>query len=277
VGAFVGGVAGMVAGSMGANYAQEAALNTLGFDDSEQRAANVEENPKSAFVGGLAPAVATMSPSVAGGKVAQVLQRGAGGVMMGGFEAGQEYLNEGHIDPAKTAAAAAVGAVFPAVNRVGEKLVGAGGRLVPGRPNRTANPAADQAHADVADATADVEVGNSSLAQSPHVATGDTTGNPQSAPQRSERAYGKDKGPVPPEGDMHTQGQADPATEAALAATNPPPPAAAEASSPVPPAPVSPNAAKPRLSLKPKLAEDEREVLEDFLEIKRKKDPFWGR
>ncbi len=29
--------------------------------------------------------------------------------------------------------------------------------------------------------------------------------------------------------------------------------------------------------LKPKLAEDEREVLEDFLEIKRKKDPFWGR
>jgi translation initiation factor 5B len=31
------------------------------------------------------------------------------------------------------------------------------------------------------------------------------------------------------------------------------------------------------LELKPKLAEDEREVLEDFLEIKRKKDPFWGR
>jgi len=31
------------------------------------------------------------------------------------------------------------------------------------------------------------------------------------------------------------------------------------------------------LELKPKLAEDEREVLENFLEIKRKKDPFWGR
>lgn len=31
------------------------------------------------------------------------------------------------------------------------------------------------------------------------------------------------------------------------------------------------------LELKPKLAEDEREVLEEFLEIKRKKDPFWGR
>jgi translation initiation factor 5B len=31
------------------------------------------------------------------------------------------------------------------------------------------------------------------------------------------------------------------------------------------------------LELKPKLAEDEREVLEKFLEIKRKKDPFWGR
>lgn len=31
------------------------------------------------------------------------------------------------------------------------------------------------------------------------------------------------------------------------------------------------------LELKSKLAEDEREVLESFLEIKRKKDPFWGR
>jgi len=31
------------------------------------------------------------------------------------------------------------------------------------------------------------------------------------------------------------------------------------------------------LELKPKLAEDEREVLENFLNIKRKKDPFWGR
>ena len=31
------------------------------------------------------------------------------------------------------------------------------------------------------------------------------------------------------------------------------------------------------LELKPKLSEDEREVLEHFLEIKRKKDPFWGR
>jgi translation initiation factor 5B len=31
------------------------------------------------------------------------------------------------------------------------------------------------------------------------------------------------------------------------------------------------------LELKPRLAEDEREVLENFLDIKRKKDPFWGR
>jgi len=31
------------------------------------------------------------------------------------------------------------------------------------------------------------------------------------------------------------------------------------------------------MELKPKLAEDEREVLEKFLEIKRKKDAFWGR
>ncbi len=31
------------------------------------------------------------------------------------------------------------------------------------------------------------------------------------------------------------------------------------------------------MELKPKLSEDEREVLENFLEIKRKKEPFWGR
>jgi hypothetical protein len=31
------------------------------------------------------------------------------------------------------------------------------------------------------------------------------------------------------------------------------------------------------LELKPKLAEDEREVLDNFLDIKRKKEPFWGR
>jgi translation initiation factor 5B len=29
--------------------------------------------------------------------------------------------------------------------------------------------------------------------------------------------------------------------------------------------------------LKPKLSQDEREALEEFLEIKRRKDPFWGR
>ena len=38
-----------------------------------------------------------------------------------------------------------------------------------------------------------------------------------------------------------------------------------------------PHARIVELELKPKLAEDEREVLENFLEIKRKKDPFWGR
>jgi len=29
--------------------------------------------------------------------------------------------------------------------------------------------------------------------------------------------------------------------------------------------------------LKPKLSQDEREALEEFLEIKRRKDPFWGK
>jgi hypothetical protein len=273
IGAFVGGVAGMVAASMGAGYAQDAALDAAGFDDSAQRSANIEAHPVAAFAGGLAPGVATMSPMVAGKAAQQVVQRGAGAVIGGAFEAGQDYINEGHVDPTKAAAAAAVGAVFPAVNRVGQKFVGAGERLVPGRPNRTANPAADQAHVDVADASADIEVGNSSLAQSPHVATGETTGNPQSAPSRSSRVYSKGVDPAEqaryaeaasdpeamrqfafdegiteaqareivqanyrPEGDMLTRGDADPATVAALEASNPQPAAASppDVTAPIP-------------------------------------------
>ena len=199
-GAIVGGIVGGLAGGMGTNVAQEAALKATGFDDSEQRAANVEENKWSSFAGGMLPAVAGMSVSAGASRLApmanELIQRGAGAAFGGAMEAGQEYLNEGNIDPAKAAVAAAVGAVFPGVNRVGAKFVGAGERFVPGRPNRTANPAADQAHADVDDAVAEVDITSSSLAQPAPRAVGDTTGNPQSAPQRSARVYSKGVDPA---------------------------------------------------------------------------------
>lgn len=215
-GAIAGGIIGMVGGSVATDYIQDKALKALGFNDDAQRAANIEANPKSAFAGGLAPAVATMSPIVAGGKAAQVIQRGVGAGMMGGFEAGQEYINEGHVDPGKAAAAAAVGVVFPSVNRVGAKLVGAGEKLVPGRPNRTANPAADQAHVDAGASQTETVSGEGGVEQQATPATGNTTGNPQSAPERSQRAYPKDNQRQPRQGDMLTEGDMDPATRAAL-------------------------------------------------------------
>ena len=245
VGPIVGGVGGMVAASMGAEALQNTALKAVGFDDDAQRAANREANPKSSFVGGLAPAVAGMSPvGVGEGLAKQALVRGTGAAMMGGFEAGQEYLNEGHVDPTKTAIAAATGAVFPAANRVGAKLMGAGERMVPGRPNTPANPAADQAHADVADPTVETSVANSALAEPAPTSDGNTTGNPQSAPQRSARLYGKGKAPAEPGQDILTQGDMAPDIALAIRDPNSPPGPADQ------PVPASPNAAKPRLSLK---------------------------
>lgn len=194
VGTFLGGLAGMIIGSMATDKAQEYALEQLGFDDSQQRAANIQENPYTAFAGGLAPAVATMSPV----KGVQALQRGAGGVMMGGFEAGQEFINEGHVDPLKVGGAAVVGAAFPQANRVGEALLNTGARAgtkaagyVPGRPNKPENPAAVPAQDEAASSQQATVTGESSLQQPAPTEAGETTGNPQSAPARSSRTYPK--------------------------------------------------------------------------------------
>jgi hypothetical protein len=214
VGPIAGGVGGMVAGSYMGDKLQHAALDAFGINDDVQRAANASENPASSFVGGLVPAVATMSP----GKIAtSVAQRATGAGMLGGFEGAQEYANEGQLDPEKIAIAAATGAVFPGANKLGEKFMGAGGKLIPGRPNVAANPAADTAHVDVGANQTETAAGDSSTAQQPIVADGNTTGNPQSAPERSDRAYPKDNSTnTPPEGDMLTTGDMDPATLAAL-------------------------------------------------------------
>ncbi len=222
-GTIAGGVAGFVAGSAGAGYLQEKALNALGYDDSTQRAANEQANPKSSFIGGLAPAVATMNPvSTAETIGKQLAQRGASAAMLGGFEAGGEALQGEDLSPEKIAIAAATGAVFPGVNKVGAKLIGAGERMIPGRPGRTANPAATQTHVDVDDPNAEIDVNSSALSQPPVPNTSATTGNPQSAPERSERNYGKGNAPAGPETDMLTQGDTDPATAAALQVANPP-------------------------------------------------------
>jgi Inorganic Pyrophosphatase len=259
VGSFAGGAAAFIGGSMAAEYAQDKFLKAVGFDDDIQRAANREANPTASFAGGLAGGMATMSPVGIGESIGrQALQRGAGAVAMGGFEAGGEYLQGEDFDPTHIALAAGAGAVFPGVNKLGSTVQGPAERFLAGRPGRTANPAADQAHADVGDNSVETAVGDSVLAEAPPTPAQPTTGNPASAPERSAREYPKEaqSGAEP---SQVTTGDMDPATAQALAEANPSPvqePAPqAEAPAPAPavqpqPAPVGPNAQKPRISLK---------------------------
>jgi Inorganic Pyrophosphatase len=253
-GGLAGGVAGFVGGSMAADYAQDKALKFAGIDDDVQRAVNAEANPKSSFVGGLAPAVATMNPIAAGEKLSQrLVQRALGGATMGGFEAGSEAVQGQDLSPTKIGIATAVGVAAPGFNKFGQKLANAGERMVPGRPGRAANPEAAQDHTDVGDPNAEIDVNSSSLAQPAPPPTGETTGNPQSSPVRSERNYGKDKAPVTPENDMLSQGDMDPATTAALKAAAPEPAPAPQEAAPQPdttppetsPQPVQPQPAVP--------------------------------
>lgn len=270
IGAGAGGVAGFVGGSMAAEYAQDKVLKWAGIDDDEQRALNAAANPKSTFVGGLAPAVATMNPVAAGEKLSQrLVQRGVGGAMMGGFEAGSEAVQGQELDPVKLAISTAVGVAAPSFNRMGQKLAGAGERMVPGRPGRTANPAADTTHQAVGEPAPEDPHASAFGEPPPPVgeAQVETTGNPQSAPTRSDRDYGKGKDTNPPEGDMLSQGDIAPDVGAALKEAAPEP---AKAPEPAPepqaqqqpepaPEPAMPPAAaaavnqsKGRLSLKPR-------------------------
>jgi hypothetical protein len=213
VGAIAGGIGGMIIGSMATDKAQQWSLEQLGMDDSAQRAANAEENPYTAFAGGLAPAVATMSPV----KGLQAAQRGIGAGMMGGFEAGQEYLQEGKVDPLKVAGAATVGAVLPQANRAGEALMGAGARVA-GRPNAHANPAAEPVQDEAASSQQPTVTGDNSLAQPAPSNDGDTIGNPQSRSTTGDIGRDQTKGKSAPdaEGNSLTQGETDPTIRTAM-------------------------------------------------------------
>lgn len=224
VGSFVGTVVGGILGGMGAGVVQEKGLDAFDANDTEQRRVNAEANPKSAIGGEIAGSMLGFSPvATAETVLGKVAQRGAGAVMQGGLDAAQQYIQKGDVDPTEAAMAAAAGAVMPGTNRVGEKFVNAGARMVPGRPNRVANPAAEQWHDDVNDANPETNVSDSALAEQPPGPAQATTGNPQSAPTRSDRVYPKGDENAPPEGDMLTQGDMDPATAAALSPEQPTP------------------------------------------------------
>lgn len=166
-------------------------------------------------------------------KGATLLARGVSAGMQGGIDAAQQLANSGHIDPAQTLAIAAAGAVLPATNRVGAAVEGAGRRMVPGRPGKPVSDAAAPAHADVGDQDQDINVSDSALADSPPRPTGATVGAPaensptnsrgEVATGKADASYAKGTPPADAQNDMLTQGQMDPATEAALKAANPEP------------------------------------------------------
>lgn len=215
IGPVVGGLVGAGIAAYGASKLQDVAKEAVGLDDTAQRALNAQEHPIASGAGEIAGGMAGMGPA------GTLAQRAAGAGLQGVIE-GAHQVYRGEFDPATLAMSVAGGAALPGVNRVGkvaEDFGRAAARKIPGRPGSTANPAADQAHADVGDPEP-VDVHASALAQEPVTATGETTGNPQSAPDRSARDYGKGKGPTEPENDMLSQGDIAPDKGAALKALN---------------------------------------------------------
>ncbi len=219
VGVAVGGVLGAVGGAfLGAGAAgkvQDVGKEALGLDDSTQQAVNAEANPKSAIAGDLAGNMVGFNPA----KAASLGARALGAGVMGGIETGRQAVSNEDWDPTKIAMNVAAGAIAPNTNRLGAAVEGAGRgaarKFVPGRPNVEPRPEDDQAHADAGQGQTPSVARGGVTEQSP-VRSTETTGNPQSAPTRSNRVYGKAKKFLGGE-DTLTTGDMDPATEAALA------------------------------------------------------------
>lgn len=221
----VGTVGGGLIGALGGGYllskAQDYIADFFGINDTEQRQVNEEANPKSAFLGELAPNAAAF-----GMGAVPKLARAAGAGIMGGLEAGQEYANEGKFDPVKIAMSAGFGAAFAKPTALGERGMSLGEKLVPGRPNFRVPPEAAQAQADatatpppnVAQGTAQAKPPPPGAAPGGGQAktTSETIGNPQSAVQGSSRAGAKETAPPGP--GAVTEGQTPPDQAAALEA-----------------------------------------------------------
>jgi len=220
IGAAAGGVGGAVIGAVSAAYGaskiQDVGKEALGLDDSAQQAINAEENPKSAFGGELAGSMVGFNPA----KAASIAARGIGGGIMGGIEAGRQAAGKEEWDPAKIAMSAAAGVAAPNLNRLGTAVEGAGRgaarKFVPGRPNVEPRPEDAQAQSDAGQSQTQSVARGGVTEQSP-VRSTETTGNPQSAPTRSNRVYGKIKKALGAGEDALTTGDIDPATAEALA------------------------------------------------------------
>lgn len=175
-GTAIGGIGGGIAGALGGGYlidkAQQSLINHLpdsvqkfiGQDQAQQQA-DVQAHPYASMIGELAPQAAVMGPGAASSVVregASALERamasptasrlfGAG--IMGGQQAGQEYAQNGQVDPTSVAIAAGAGALLNKPTGLGEAIaspihqVFRGPEIAPAQqPDNTALAAALQQH-----------------------------------------------------------------------------------------------------------------------------------
>lgn len=226
VGTVIGGLAGgaltAAVGGGEARNAEDWLLDKLGLKQGTgelsdaQEAADAAQHP---VAQDIAAAGTALIPFGIGSKVS-ALQRLGGAALMGGQEAGQEYVQQGNLDPTKIALSAAAGAIAnqprPWMERVTGKVTNVG------RPDtqETATSAADKKTAsqanDITTVAPGVAADNGPPPQNP-VQTAENTG------VRSGRDYRKDQsgvgGPTVPSEGINTD-MLHPDLAAALAGIN---------------------------------------------------------
>jgi hypothetical protein len=131
IGGGIGTVAGAAVGGIGANIGlrtlQDWFMDKLGISPDPEKAAQFqEEHPTLASAADIAGSLAGMSP---GGAAVTGVQRAAMAGGQAAIQGATEYLSTGELDPSDIAMAAAAGAAFPGLNRVGEPLGQLGSRL----------------------------------------------------------------------------------------------------------------------------------------------------
>lgn len=205
-GGLVGGFAGAVAGGIGGGYVvdkmKDFLLDKMGLREGEgllsraQEQADREQHPNMTFGGDLAGAL----PSFAARGPATLAQRVLSGGAQGGIEAGSELYDKGTVDIGHVAASALVGGVLANPRGFANKALNAGenlgnkvaeGMRIPGRPDQS-GPLSQPAK-EAADLKNDqpITTQGATTVQPPPPAVDALSGNPQSAPARSERTYPK--------------------------------------------------------------------------------------
>lgn len=135
VGAFVGAGIGGYLGASKMNDFNDWLLGKLGLKEGEgffsdvREQAGAKQHPNAAFAGdivGMAPAVTATAPAALVAKFGQTGARLLSAAGWGGFEAAQQGLTEGKIDPSHVLAMSLVGGAFPGQRGWAEKTANVG-------------------------------------------------------------------------------------------------------------------------------------------------------